>query len=740
MKRHAVAFFLCAALTSSAATSTAWQVTGFADFLKGQFSGLSLTADGELQLGPPVRFASSLGQPALWSMAPAPDGGVFAATGHNGRVFHVKQDGQIELLWSSDQSEIFALCVDSYGQLYAASSPDGGVFLLANGKATPIWHSAEKYIWSLIVGSDGKLYAGTGDRGRVYQVDLSSHKAVLYYDTGQSNITALAMSPNGVLYVGSDPNGLLYAVTGPTQGSILYDSTLPEIRSIAVDSSGVVYAAAMGGAVTTRLNTGAPPSAQSIPPVVASSPTVITVTEAEKAQAGTTPVSTSASTSSNSIAAASTTTPVAEVSGVERTAIYRISLDRTVETLRSSKEDNVYDILLDGASLLFSTDDHGRIYRLDGTRATLIAEPGEGEATRLLKSASGLYASLSNPARVVRFAEPGSASGTYESQVHDSTTIAHWGHLRWYGTGSGIQFRTRTGNAARPDATWSRWSAPVTSPNTMLITSPAGRFIQWRAEWAAGSSARINTVEIPYLPQNTPPAVHSITVTSIVGTNPAKTGVTAAQTSSAYTVTVTDTGEPPATTSSTSVNQSVSHLQSTQTQISWQADDPDGDKLAYSVYFRADDEKSWQLLRSRMYENTLLLDPDVFADGRYFFRVVASDSPSNAVEYARQAELVSAPILIDNTPPIVTVGPPNRNGALLDVDVEAVDKTSPLRLCEYSLDAGAWQPIEAIDGVTDSPHERFHLHLDNLRPGEHLLVLRVYDTASNAGLARVVLQ
>jgi hypothetical protein len=48
--------------------------------------------------------------------------------------------------------------------------------------------------------------------------------------------------------------------------------------------------------------------------------------------------------------------------------------------------------------------------------------------------------------------------------------------------------------------------------------------------------------------------------------------------------------------------------------------------------------------------------------------------------------------------------------------------------------------VESNDGVTDSPREHFHLHLDNLRPGEHLLVFRIYDTANNAGLARIVLR
>jgi DNA/RNA endonuclease G (NUC1) len=69
-----------------------------------------------------------------------------------------------------------------------------------------------------------------------------------------------------------------------------------------------------------------------------------------------------------------------------------------------------------------------------------------------------------------------------------------------------------------------------------------------------------------------------------------------------------------------------------------------------------------------------------------------------------------------------------------------VDKTSPLRRCEYSLDAGPWTPVEAADGVTDSPREQFHISIDKLRAGEHLLVVRAYDTANNAGLAKVVIR
>jgi hypothetical protein len=734
MLRLALALFL--PFVMPAATSTAWEVTGFADFLKGRLSGLSLTADGSLQLGPSVKWNVALNHPALWSIALAPDGAIYASTGHQGKVFRISRDGETSVVWTADQPEVFALAIDRKGVLYAGTSPNGGVYRIEHGKARQIWASSAKYIWGLQAAPDGALYVATGEQGRIYRIDPNGN-AEVYYETGQSNITALVLGPDGHLYAGSDPNGLLYEISGPKQGTILFDSNLPEIRAIALDPNGCVYAAGMGGAVAARSSMGASSTTtNSSGAVVATTPTVVTVTEA----AG--PDQSKAATSSTSSSTSSTTnTSVVEISGVEKSAIYRISPDRTVETLRSSKDDNVYDILLDGDTLIFSTDDHGRIYRLNGSKATLLAEPGDGETTRLLKTGSMIYGALSNPARLIALDTTGTGTGYYESQVHDSTSVARWGHFQWRGTGSGVAFRTRTGNAARPDATWSRWSEPVSDPSDSLIQSPAARFIQWRAEWPAGSNAVITSVDVPYLPQNTPPVIRSIAVTSVVGTNAAKSGSsTAANSSSAYSITVTDTGDAPAASSATTTAQTVSRLQTTQTQISWQADDPDGDKLVYSVYFRADDENDWQLIRSRMFENTLLLDPDVFADGRYFFRVVASDAPSNAPEYARQTELVSTPVLIDNTPPLVTLGAPHRNGTELDIDVDAADKISPLRLCEYSLDAGFWQPIEAVDGVTDSPRERFHLHLDKLRPGEHLLVFRVYDSANNAGLARVILR
>jgi hypothetical protein len=68
-------------------------------------------------------------------------------------------------------------------------------------------------------------------------------------------------------------------------------------------------------------------------------------------------------------------------------------------------------------------------------------------------------------------------------------------------------------------------------------------------------------------------------------------------------------------------------------------------------------------------------------------------------------------VLIDNTPPVVTASAPRSSGTAVDIDVDAQDRGSALRRCEYSVDAHPWVPVEAVDGVTDSAREQIsHPH------------------------------
>jgi hypothetical protein len=512
-----------------------------------------------------------------------------------------------------------------------------------------------------------------------------------------------------------------------------------------------VYVSALGGAVARRSGNVYGTGGGTGTPAVTAPTISVTVTDSD-AQAGPEvqppkPDPAKPAATPAPAAAAAQAAAAYDLSGlIEKSAIYKIHADHTVETLWSSKEENIYDIALEHERLLFSTDLQGRIYGLSPDRkATLIAQTNEAEAMRLLVSPAGLLATTGNMGKLYRLTGNAAAEGYFEAPVHDANTVARWGRLSWRANlpaGTQLAFRTRTGNSARPDNTWSDWSGPLSDANKGLVTSPNARYIQWRVEFRSsnGTAPAVDSVTAAYLPQNTPPVVRSIVVSSQGGATTQRAGAAqGGQANAAFSITVTDTGESPQTSAGTPT-QTLNRGTGQQIQILWQADDPDNDRLMYSLYFRGEDERDWKVLRSNVFENTYTIDGDALADGRYLFRVTASDRPSNPQEYARDADLISSPVLIDNTPPVVRVGAVQKAGNAIEIPVEAVDETSALRRCEYSLNAGPWFPVEAVDGVTDSRAETFRIRLGNLGAGEHLVTVRVFDAAGNAGLAKVVVR
>jgi hypothetical protein len=731
-----------------AASTTVWEMSTYQDFVKGRFEGISLGLDGKLQLSPKLDTLFASEQPAIWSVAQAPDGTLYAATGHRGRLFRVDARGKSSLLWTAEQPEIFAVTLDAKGVVYAATSPDGKIFRIEDGKAAEYFDPKARYIWSLAFGADGVLYAGTGDQGKIFRVTAAGQGEV-YYDTGQAQVTCLAFDREGRLIAGSEPNGIIYQISAKDHAFVLYDSTLPEIRSIVPAPDGSLYAAALGGSIAKRTSgTGQPATSGQGGAAPATTTTTITVSDVN-AQSGldVKPKPEAAKPAQPAPAPATPAySPVVDLTGVEKSALYKIHTDNTVETLWSSKEENVYDLLANKGNLVFSTDAQGRIYRLSPDRqTTLLWQTNEGQATQLLEYRGTLLAATGEMGTLLVAGTTSEPKGSYTSPVHDAGSVAKWGRLTWHGTANGrgrVDFRTRSGNSARPDRTWSDWSAPIADPANALVRSPNARYIQWRAEMqgAAEQEPVLESVTLAYLPQNTPPVVKSVNVISQQSAAQAQKTPGQSSATAVYSITVTDTGEAGASTASGTPTQNVTRSTSDQLQISWTAEDQDGDRLAYSVYFRGHDEAEWKALRTGIPETSLTLDGDALADGRYLFRVVASDRPSNAGDTFRDGELISSPTLIDHTPPVVTLSNPVRNGQQVEITIDAVDATSDLRRCEASRNARPWFPVEAADGVTDSPRERFLLRLDNVPASEQLIVVRVYDAAGNAGLAKMVLK
>lgn len=736
---------LMTAAIGLAGGSASWESHTFPDFVRGRFTGISLTRDGRLTLAPRLDPVFASGEAGVWSVAAATDGTLYLGTGHRGRLYRIAANGQASPIWTSPQPEIFALAAGARGEVYAGTSPDGRVWKIAGNQVTEFYNPKAKYIWSLAFAPDGSLYVATGDNGRIHRV-APDGKGEVWYETGQSHVTSLVVDARGRLVAGTEPNGIIYRVEGKDKAFVLYDSPLPEIRSLVAMPDGSIYAAALGGSVTQKQAQSATDAAgrESIPTVTTS----ITVTAEAAAQKGLevkpkpdaskpqTPAFTEAPPPSS---------PVIDMSGVEKSAIYRIESDNMVETLWSSKEENVFDIAISGEDITFSTDQQGRIYRLTKElKSVLLVETREGETTRLLQQREALLAATSNLGKLFRLRQSLSDRGVYESPVHDAGNAARWGRIEWRaekGSGS-LAFSTRSGNSERPDKTWSDWSPANSDSTSTQVPSPNARYLQWQVELRGGGAVPpvLDSVTVTYQPRNGRPTVRSVQAYPQWVGDPSKAAAQTQSTGAAYSITVTDTGQATAAaTSAGTPTQAMARSGRPQIYLSWMADDPEGDPLVYSVHFRAEDEREWKLLKDNLAENALAQDAEIFADGRYLFRVTASDRNANAAPSARESELVSQPVLIDLTPPRVTLAAPRRDAQSVTISANAQDAASPLRRAEYSINAGPWRMVEAADGITDSRAESYEIRIAPVPRGETTVVVRVLDSAGNPGLARVVL-
>ena len=171
--------------------------------------------------------------------------------------------------------------------------------------------------------------------------------------------------------------------------------------------------------------------------------------------------------------------------------------------------------------------------------------------------------------------------------------------------------------------------------------------------------------------------------------------------------------------------------------VSWEADDPNGDVLTFDLSFRGEGESAWKPLARALRESYFAIDSTQLPDGLYRVRVEASDVLSNPAGQAKTAVQVSDPFLVDNTPPVVQVTV-KKSGREASLEVSATDTPGPIAKAEYSVDATRWVPIAPTDGVSDSRSETYSIPLAGLRPGEHMVIVKVTDLLGNVGAGKAV--
>ncbi|HYN84041.1 MAG TPA: hypothetical protein VER32_02235 [Pyrinomonadaceae bacterium] len=714
-----------------------WETNSRADLLGGDARGVSITDTGAVMLAPRFTQIFDTEQAYVWSTASDSSGAVYLGTGHDGKIFRVSPEGRGALLYDAAELDVTALAVGRDGALYAGTSPEGKVYRVsADGRAEVFFDPPDKYIWSLAVAADGALAVGTGDTGKLYRVRAAGarpEESVLA-DINETHVISLALDRQGNLIAGTDPGGLVLRVSPDGKVFALLDSPLREIHALAVAPDNSIYALALSDAAsgprppaTTQTQTTSTSGGGSVS---------VTVTSGEIVDGGAAQQfpgqPQQPERSRNDLQNA-------------RSAVFRIPAEGGSDVLWSSNTVTAFAVAPapQGGAVLVGTADKGRIYSVtDEGRDTLLVQSSEDQISSFVVRGQQVYAASSNQGRLFRFAAEPVAEGSYESPVRDARLVATWGRIRWRGRGQ-VELQTRTGNTERPDMTWSDWSAPYRDAAGTQVASPRARFIQWRASLRAPSGvaiagnadARIEDVSLAYLPRNVAPEVVAIQTFPVgiallpavqiqVDPNAEAAGLDPALFGAPVQV-------PPRRA-----------FQRGAVSLQWQAEDRNGDQLAYSVYYRAAGENDFHLLKENLRENFYAVDGAALGDGRYIFRVVASDAPDNAVGLALTGERTSEPVDIDNRPPAVRVEgqaqvtPDGRVRVRFVVD----DPAGMVKRADVSVNGGEWRAVFPEDGIADSPRETFALDLPLSGAGEHAISLRAFDASGNLSSARVVVR
>jgi hypothetical protein len=728
-----------------------WTQSRFEEFEKGTPQGVAIASDGRLHEGPGLTEVVTTPSTYVWSVAADKNGVAYIGTSSPATVLRVDKDGKPFTLFESKDLSVQVVRLGPDGALYAATMPSGKVYKLKadatarqnESSATIVFDAARQgeaetgkaasdrpdtkshFIWDLTFDPAGRLYIATGDPGAVYRVDPANPgtKPEQFFKSDEAHIRSLAWDAKGNLIAGSDGSGLVYRIDAKGKGYVLFEAPRREITAVAVAANGTIYAASVGDK-----------SRNPLPPLPVQGIGVATMTIVQP----------------GSLLAAN-----ASASLPDGTEIYALAEGQAPRKLWSGKEEIVYALAARPEGLIALSGNRGRVFSIaeDGAYAD-VAHLEAQQGLSLAVAQGDLLIGTGNTGKLYRLGAAASQH-EYSSDVLDAGALARFGRVEVEPGSSGYEILTRSGNVEQPvrgrnDWGWSDWQ----SLKDGAVASPAGRFLQWKAVLRAGGT--VGGVGINYLPVNAAPVVDELVV--VPGARINTQNLPGAQNQPGGQQQIVNIAFPsPAQNAAMTFDAGANApLQAakdrTAIAVRWAAHDDNGDDLIYALYLRGDGETVWRLLKDKLTDKAYSFDATLIPDGGYQIKVVASDAPSHTSGDALTGAKESERFEVDTTPPVIAGlkaaaeagacehGPCPR---AFRVTFDAEDATSPIAHAEYSLDAGPWQFIEPVGGLSDSRREHYEIHISLDAPGgkmsEHLIAVRAYDRHDNIAVAKTVI-
>ena len=138
----------------------------FATLAQGELQSVALTSDGYLLPTYDRRPVGDTGAEIVWDAVATPDG-VLCATGHQGRLVLLDDDGSTRAVATLSDPELTALLRLSDGAVIAAGAPSGRLYRVGADDVVTTWTRLDaSFVWKLAQGPDGSVWValGVGDK------------------------------------------------------------------------------------------------------------------------------------------------------------------------------------------------------------------------------------------------------------------------------------------------------------------------------------------------------------------------------------------------------------------------------------------------------------------------------------------------------------------------------------------------------------------------------------------------
>lgn len=704
---RSAALVLALAVTASPAFAgrvKTWHSHAPSDHEKAQLQHAVVTNEGALRLSHRLRPLVNLDVAHVWDVVEDGEGNLYAATGDEGKVVRIGPDGKAATLWSAEQVQVLCLAVAAQGVVYAGTGPDGKVVRIDGRGARVLTATGESYVWSLAIdAATGDVIAGTGPKGRVLRISPEGKVGTLYA-TRQDHVLCVAAGPEGAIYAGTDQAGLVLRIDARGKPFVLFQAPQPEVRRLVVTAD-AIYAATSAPNLRRRggLAGGA---SRELTAATLETPSRQTVAVADKDEHKVSADKKSPLDEGKDFPRGHASAATPPPSGGEN-SVWRISHDGAQVREIFREKTLVLSVLRLGRRCLVGTGMEGRLFDVEevSRERSEIARLDHGQVLGLWRRRGGdVVVAAGDPGRLYLLEESFAARGSITSEVHDAKLVSRWGALRFDADvpeKTAVGVAVRSGNVAEPDETWSDWSPEQSSP-TGTISAPPARFLQYRVTLSTNTAAvtpSVRSVTIRYANANQAPEVLKVEapdVNAVNLDNPRKL------------------------------------------RVRWTAQDANEDDLTYSVWVRKEGWKNWVQLEDDLDKAELEWDTTTTPDGIYRIKVVASDHKDNREAEALTGQRISGPFVVCHTPPTVTLNITGVETGRAQVEATVSSPLVRLTTAAYAVDGKRWVNVFPTDGLFDARSETFAFPTATLRPGTHVLVLRVKDAAGNTGSADVV--